>query len=171
MKTAPGISLLLATLLGFASPAFGQGSMSRFTSAAQNTVGRDKAISAPPTKGFTISAQRDFDHSVAITVSSATRYWFQEFSAPSEVLVATGRYENATLWAQATPVSHGLAFAGNGRNPRYLSGSITVMAREYSPGYPNNRVGAGDSPNDETQLAAWIQSNIRFANADPTKRR
>jgi len=102
-----------------------------------------------------------------MTVSSATRYWFLDFSAPRESLVAAGRYENAALWAQTSPARPGVVFAGNGRTLHNLSGSITVMAREYSPGYAINRADAGYSHYEEGQLAAWIQSNIRFANVNP----
>ena len=167
LKSALRISLLLAAIHGFALPGFGQGSMSRFTTPAQMASGRGKSLSSPSTHGFTISAQRHFDHCVAMTVSSATRYWFLDASAPSESLVAASRYENATLWAQATPASRGLAFAGNSRTLHNPSGALTVMAREYRPGTTIHPIDAGYSHYDEGQLGAWIQSHIRFANIDP----
>jgi len=167
MKTALRICLLLVVILGYGSPGFGQGSMSRFSTSAQGAIGRGKSLACSSTNGFTISAQRDFDRSVAITVSSATRYWFLDASAPSESLVAASRYENATLWAQATPASRGLAFAGNSRTLHNPSGALTVMAREYRPGTTIHPIDAGYSHYDEGQLGAWIQSHIRFANIDP----
>ncbi len=169
MKTALRISLVLAAVFGFASPGFGQGSMTRFATSAQNPFGRSKSLSSPSTNGFTISAQRHFDDCVAITVSSATRYWFLDFSAPSESLVAAGRYENATLWAQAASAKPGPAFAGNGRTLHNPGGVMTVMAREYSPGYGINRVDADYSHSDEGQLSDWIQRNIRNANVSPVR--
>ncbi len=167
MKTALRISLVLGAVFAFASPGFGQGSMTRFTASAQSPFGRTKSLSSPSTNGFTISARRHFDDSVAITVSSATRYWFLDLSAPSESLVAAGRYENATLWAQVASAKPGPAFAGNGPTLHNPGGVMTVMAREYNPAYAINRVNAGYSHDDEDQLPAWIRSNVRFARVEP----
>jgi hypothetical protein len=167
MNTALRISLVLAALPGFASAGFGQGSMSRFTTPEQIASRPGKSISSPSTNGFTISAQRHFDNCVDMTVCSATRYWFQDISAPSESLVAAGRFENATLWAQASPAKPGPAFPGNGRTLQIPGGAMTVMAREYRPGYAINRVDGGYSHYDEGQLAVWIQKNVRFARVDP----
>ena len=167
MKTAPRISLFLAVLLGFASPGFGQGSMSRFTASAQSPFGPNKSPASPSTNGFTISAQRDFDRSIAITVSSATRFWFQDASRPSESLVAAGRYANATLWAQASRATPVLAFGANSQ-PLNTHGSLVMLRnREYGPANTISRLDAALSQYDENQLASWIQSNIRFANVDP----
>jgi hypothetical protein len=167
MKTAPRISLFLAVLLGFASPGIGQGSMSCFTVSAQSPFGRNKSPASPSTNGFTISAHRDFDRSVAITVSSATRFWFLDATAPGESLVAAGRYGNATLWAQASRAAPVLALIGNSQ-PLNTRGSLVMTRnREYGPVNTISRLDAALSQYDESQLASWIQSNIRFANVDP----
>ncbi len=167
MKTAPRISLFLAALFAFASPGFGQGSMSRFTPSAQSLFGPNKSPASPSTNGFTISAHRDFDRSVAVTVSSATRFWFLDASAPRESLVAAGRYENATLWAQASRATPSLAFGGNIQPLNTHGGLAMIRHREYGPANTISRLDAALSQYDESQLASWIQSNIRFANVDP----
>src|SRR6266540_794507 len=166
MKTALRISLFLTVLLGFASPGFGQGSMSRFTASARSNFGPNKSSASPSTNGFTISAQRDFDRSVAITVSSATRFWFLDATAPSESLVAAGRYENATLWAQATRATPGLAFSANSQPLNTPGSLVMIRTREYGPANTISRRDGALSQYDESQLASWIQSNIRFANVD-----
>ncbi len=167
MKTALRINLLLATLLGFALPGLGQGSLSRFTTVAPNTLVRGKSFVASSTNGFTISAQRDFDYSVAISVTTATRYWFQDSPRQSEVLVAAGRYENATLWAQATPVNPRLAFAATGRSPDTHAVTFAARNMDYRQGNTITGFDAAISHYDESQTPVWLQGNIRFANVNP----
>lgn len=167
MKTALRISLLLAILVGLAWPGLGQGSMSRFTASAKSNVWGGKALTAPSTNGFTISAQREFDRSVAITVSSATRFWFLDASAPKESLIAASRYQNATLWAQVSGANPTLALAGNSQFSNPHSSLVKTRNLEYNPDNTASRVDAGLAQYDEKQLDDWIQRNIRFANFDP----
>lgn len=166
MKTALHASLFLVALIGFEWAGYGQGSMTRFTGSAQSAIGRTKSLGAS-TNGFTISAQRDFDRSVALTFTAATRYWFQETVAPRDALVTGSRYENATLWAQATPANSGLFLAANVRSPGTADGLPNARRIENSPESPSYRFDAGVSLYDEGQLDVWIQSNIRFATVDP----
>ena len=167
MRTALCSSFLLVGLLGSAWPVSGQGSMSRFTTTARTTIGWGKSPIASSTNGFTISAQRDFDYKVAIAVSSATRYWFQDCPRQSEILCATVRYENATLWAQATPLSPGLAFAAACRSPDTRAVAIAARTIEYREGSTINRFDAASPQDDDSQTPVWLQSNVRFANVNP----
>jgi hypothetical protein len=166
MKTALRISLFLAITVGLAWPGLGQGSMSRYTAAARPSVWGGKSLTTPSTHGFTISAQRDSDRSVAITVSSATRFWFLDASAPRQSLVAAGRYQNAALWAQASQTIPTLAFAGNNQSFNPQSSLKNSRNLGYNPDNSASRVDAGLSQYDEKQLDTWIQRNIRFANVD-----
>ena len=167
MKSALRISLLLAAVFGFVSAGLGQGSMSRYTTPAPNTYGRVKPPASPSTNGFTISAQRHFDNCVAMTVNSATRYWFHDLSAPSESLIAAGRYANATLWAQNSASKPGIVFANANRIVNANSGLLNARRIEFSLGGSMPPSDTSFSRYDEGQLAAWIQSNLRFARVDP----
>ena len=170
MKTALRISLLFATLVGFASPGLGQGSMSRFTVSAHDNIGRDKPLASPSTNGFTISAQREFDRGVAITHSSATRYWFLDSATPGDVLVASSRYERPTLWAQALPVKSEIALAASGRSLNRHGELFYGRNIENGLVSTSSRFDAGLSLYDDGQLASWIQSNVRFVRVDPVPR-
>ena len=167
MKTEFCISLIAAAFLGLAAPGFSQGSMSRYTASAQNTLGRGKTLSSPSTKGFTISAQRRFDQSVVLTVSSATRFWFRDPSGTTDSMVSAGRYENTSLWAKASPARPVLVFADNGRPLNARGGQFSLRSLECSTVHPIPRFDPDSAQYDESQLAAWIQSNIRFVKVNP----
>jgi hypothetical protein len=168
MKTALRISLLFGALMGYASPGLGQGSMSQFTASARDKLG--KPLASPSTNGFTLSAQREFDRGVAITFSTATRYWFPDSATPGEVLVASSRYERPTLWAQALPDRSEIAIAASGRSLNGHGGLFYARNIENGLVGTSSRFDARVSLYDDGQLADWIQSNIRFARVDPVPR-
>ena len=170
MKTEFRISLFVAAFLGLAAQGFGQGSMTRYTASARNALGPGKSFVSPSTNGFTISAQRRFDQSVAITVSSATRFWFLDPTGTSDAMVAGGRYENTSLWAQASPAGPVLAFAGNGQSLNAHSHQFSLRNLEYSAVQTIPQLDNYSAQYDEGQLTAWIQNSIRFVKVDPVPR-
>jgi|GEM_PF-5297421 hypothetical protein len=169
MNSAPRISLLLTLLLGFAWPGLGQGSLACYTTSAQDMVGRGRALASSSTNGFTISAHREFDRNLAITVSAATRYWFLDSSASSEAQLASNPYRHSTPWAQASSRNLGGALVVAARSPN-AHGVLSGTRSFSSAGYAGSQFETAVSLYDEGQLAAWVQKNVRFAKVDPTAR-
>jgi len=167
MKTEVRIGLIVAVLLGTAAQGFGQGSMSRYATSARNTLGPGKSSSSPSTNGFTIGAQRHLDQKVAITVSSATRFWFLDPIGTSDAVVAEGRYGNTSLWAQRSPAGPVLAIGGNDRSLNASSRQFSLRNLEYNAGQAIPQFDPDSTLYGEGQAAAWMQSNIRFVKVDP----
>ena len=162
MKTAKRISLILAALVGFAVTGLSQGSTLFSFSSPQSWIGQGESFTAAATNGFAITALRNVDNGVSLSISDGTRYWFLDFAAPGDAPLAAGQYNNATRWPFQDPGSPGMNFAGNGRTDNTLIGYFNVLTVEYGPGNTINRFDADFLQYDEGQPSAWNQGSIRF---------
>jgi hypothetical protein len=162
MKTVKRISLVLAALLGMAVTGMGQGSTFFFFSSPQSWIGQGESFTAAATNGFAITAQRNADNGVSLSITDGTRSWFLDFAAPGDAPLTVAQYNNATIWPLQSPTSPGMNFSGNGRTDTTLIGYFNVLNVEYGPGNTINHFDADFLQYDEGQPAAWNQGSIRF---------
>ena len=162
MKLTVRRSLILAIFMSLTGSMSGQGSMFYFTSTPQSTIGQGETFTASSTNGFTITAERNSHNGVSIVIVSETRYWFLDFAAPGDAPLASGQYNNVTLWPTSSGGSPMMSFSGEGRNVTSISGSFNVLAIDYGPGNGINRFDADFTQYDGGDLAQANQGMFRF---------
>src|SRR5262249_52422437 len=82
----------------------------------------------------TFSAHKNLDNGVALAGLPSSTFWFLDFAAPGDALLALGRYTNAMRFPFQDADKPGLAVFGDGRAHNQLVGEFTVRDIEYGTG-------------------------------------
>ena len=100
-----------------------------FTAQPNDWVGRGLTQTHTPATGvFTVS--RNFDNGISVRAGD----WDIRFSAPGDLPLAVGSYENATRWPFQDANTPGLDFSGVERGNNESLGRFDLLEVSYGPG-------------------------------------
>ena len=117
------------------------------------------------TSDGTFSAQQNFDQGVSISFFGQGMFWFLDFAAPNNQLLAVGPYPGATRFPFQASTVPGLDVAGDGRGCNMLTGSFQVLEVSYGAGSTINSFDAIFEQHCEGAVPA-LRGEVRY-NAHP----
>lgn len=166
---SPSTLRLLTVACAFAAtlagplPAGAQATAILLDSQAGDYIGQGLKQTITPADG-TFTATKNFDNGVSVSFNGSASFWFLDFAAPQDALLAPGSYDLATRFPFQAPTVPGLSVAGDGRGCNTLTGRFTVEQIVYGAGSDITAFAASFEQHCEGQGPALFGS-VRF-NAD-----
>lgn len=159
---------VVITLSFFAlvTSAFGQITSLTMTSDPGDYIGGGQSISLTPADG-TFNASQNYDQGVSVSFQGSQPgvFWYLDFAAPNNQLLAVGTYTGAVRFPFQSPSQPGLSVYGDGRGCNTLTGDFQVLEISYGSGNTINSFDALFNQHCEGAAPA-LHGEIRF-NAHP----
>lgn len=129
-SSAPVVAALV--LVGSAWPVAAQSTLLFMHSQPGDYIGAGVTRAWTPLDG-NFTATRNFDNGVSVHFNGGPDWWFLDFAAAQDALLAPGSYDGATRFPFQSPTTPGLSVSGTGRGCNTLTGRFDVFEVVYGP--------------------------------------
>ncbi len=142
----------------------------QFDSSPSSFIGQGESRFITPDNGYMFSVINNFDNGLSFGVrrdgpthsGPLHDHWSLDLSAPGDVLLQVGLYEDATRWPFQDITNPGLNFTGNHRGSNRLSGFFEVLEIMYGTTGQLERLAVDFTQFSEELIDRQITGSLRF---------
>ncbi|MFN9685254.1 MAG: hypothetical protein ACK583_08350 [Cyanobacteriota bacterium] len=167
-RWSPLFAMALALpLAGWLQPAKAATIFSYISSPYSYVGGGESAVVGPANGGL-IGIFGDSPDSLTFSINqpatetSPDRWWFLTLAPPEGTMISPGTYNNASRWPFQEQTAPGLSFIGNGRGNNSLTGSFTLWEFSQAEDGTLLSFAADFLEYDDGNLDAWSKGAIRY---------